>query len=301
MNQLNMPTVDLKNDHSLRVNVQLIPDLPLFEKTSPTWDRLICWMLELTDSLTNPDVLTVASSMRSLDTLARKVDKLLDEPGTEPSRTVYSLSESLLQKVEQLTLPVQHLVDRNNVFLSVQRKMVRQSYVNNTTKRASIYSLEFDFPQTQCTLDYLRPLLGLVSDDSSRRAYIDKFFLSFAQIVQILDDLVDLPGDVANGIKTPVSVAYNSNIRESSFLYSPEIAYAATFKTVVRRISGLSAEAEKCLQYLSGSRADNAIYSDFHSLNKIMAECEYWLIDGKISTDRLTTLIRQIPPVFCYG
>lgn len=150
----------------------------------------------------------IKEAIYKLDFLARRVDRELDS-GTHNSRNLFEILVDSMRSVDAIIEPVALLT--NDYRLVRKTKIaVSVAFEYNTIKRPIAYSLFRNDDQIDgCTLEYMIPLLALLLPPAFDENQHSKFQLlrEFANIIQLIDDLVDVASDCATGNFTPLALA----------------------------------------------------------------------------------------------
>ncbi len=150
--------------------------------------------------------------LEDLDFLARTIDLIIDE-GDNSSTSLDKIEESIRLSVDSI------FIDRNvkdDLLFSQTIEAISVALVLNTKERGRAYFDNAIPHDLGCTMEYFYPVLSKLFEKMYKMELDIAAFRLVANVVQCLDDLNDLPDDLANNIATPISRIVNSLKGESS-------------------------------------------------------------------------------------
>lgn len=141
-----------------------------------------------------------------MDSLARRVDTFLDarvpESQSMSSGEVFSKAFDIAHRISSA---VEGAFD-GNTFTSEVIRYVDRSIVSNTMSRYRVYDIESGDLNVDSTMWYLYPVFLRHSQIMINESKSISLFRMITSVIQLLDDLSDLPEDVALGVSTPLTL-----------------------------------------------------------------------------------------------
>ena len=183
----------------------------------------------------SPIVSAINTSVQKLDNLAIEVDTILDE--NNPESSIPDLEE----KVSECLSDLSNLINTERLHQEIMDD-ISKSLMWNTSGRSRVYCLSGG-KRLGSTMLYLRPLMHLLVSQAlmGKWSIARPLFIEIANYVQFLDDVSDLHEDIDAGIKTPVTIAYETNSKEG-FLSIIRSHSQITLNGIRKRIATIAGE-----------------------------------------------------------
>jgi hypothetical protein len=193
-------TTELRGRRSLESKA-----LTVLDSQASAAQELVPLLASILELPTNIHVRAAHEAVVALDNLAKQVDSLIDAVPIEPGTDGYCLED-----FDRLQAAIIGCFNHFPKSLELQKligetiRSVALSFKFNTVERQEVYHLD-NTEANGCTMFYLLPLFNYILA-LAQHSPNPRFFVLFANYVQMLDDFVDVFEDEAIGIATPVSM-----------------------------------------------------------------------------------------------